>query len=136
MLGTTWFPAWPQVVALPAVVEALAVNSPKRPGAPTALGMSSGLGEQCLLVLASGFARCIGYWGGVRRGGNGLCGGIVCMCAASWVYARKETGEWGRVEGELTPDYVSGDEVSFSGPTHFLFTIVELRVEPKSGGRA
>ena len=44
---------------------------------------------------------------------------------------KKDRGEWGRVGGELTPDCVSGGEVSSGGPTHFLSTIVELRVEPK-----
>ena len=46
---------------------------------------------------------------------------------------KKEKGEWGRVGGELTPDCGSGGEVRSGGPTHFLFTIVELRVEPRVG---
>ncbi len=51
------------------------------------------------------------------------------------LYAKKEEdkGEWGRVGGELTPDCRSGGEVRSGGPTHFLFTIVELRVEPSVG---
>ena len=46
---------------------------------------------------------------------------------------KKDRGEWERVGGELTPDCVSGGDVSSSGPTHFLFTIMEPRVEPKGG---